>query len=136
MMAGDEVKLNAINAGTATTDCMACQCKYDTIRCRDPKEARWGALSVDCVFESTGIFLTKETGEAIIEDGTKKVFSSATAKVDFEVVAMGVNANEYGGSKNSVSCVSCTTKGPGPMVGRVNELHRVGGVWFYSHSHL
>ena len=26
MMENDNVKLNAINAGRATTDCMACQC--------------------------------------------------------------------------------------------------------------
>ena len=55
VMEDDDVKLNAINAGPATTDCMADQYKYDTIRCRDSKEVGWGA---DYVCESTGIFLT------------------------------------------------------------------------------
>merc|ERR1712111_120435 len=69
MMEDDDCKLNAINAGSATTDYMAYQYKYDTIhgiakgtvesdgdflvlngekiqtsRCRDPKEVGWGAL--------------------------------------------------------------------------------------------
>ena len=55
IMEDDDVKLNAINARPATNDCMACQCKYDTIRCRDPKEVGWDALGANCVCESTGI---------------------------------------------------------------------------------
>src|SRR6056300_1165598 len=72
MMEDDDIKLNAINAGSATTDYMAYQYKYDTIhgiakgtveidgdflvlngekiqtsRCRDPKEVGWGALGAD-----------------------------------------------------------------------------------------
>ena len=94
MMEDNDVKLNVINAKPTTTDCMACQCKYDTIRYRGPKEVRWGALGANCVCESKGIFLTKETPEAIIDDGAKKVFSSATAKDDSQVVVMGVNADE------------------------------------------
>ena len=38
----------------------AYQYKYDSIRCRDPKEVGWGALGADYVYESTGIFLTKD----------------------------------------------------------------------------
>ena len=128
MMEEDDVKLNAINAGPATTDCMACQCKYNTIRCRNSKEVGWSALGADCVCKSTGIFLTKKTAEAIIYGGAKKVFSSATTKDDSRVVVTGVNADKYDGSKNFVLCVSCTTHGLGPMVGRVGKPHRVGPV--------
>ena len=51
---------------------MADQCKCDTICCHDPKEVGWGA---DYVCESTGIFLTKETTQAIFVSGAKKVVS-------------------------------------------------------------
>ena len=37
----NNVKLNAINAGPTTTDCMVYQYKYNTIRYRDPKEVGW-----------------------------------------------------------------------------------------------
>ena len=92
MMKEDDVKLNTINAGPFTTNCMADQYKYDTIRCRDPKEVGLGAFGADCVCESTGIFLTKETAQAIFDVGAKKVVSSAPAKDDSQIVVMGVNA--------------------------------------------
>jgi glyceraldehyde 3-phosphate dehydrogenase len=121
MMEEDDVKLNAINAGPATTDCMADQYKYDTIRCRDPKEVRWGALGADYVCESTGIFLTKETAQAVFDGGAKKVVSSAPAKDD-SIIVMGVNPYEYDSSENFVSCASCTTNG-------------LGRLWFCGHNH-
>jgi len=107
-MEEDDVKLNAINAWPATTDCMSYQHKCDTIRCRDPNEAGWGAPCADYVCESTGIFLTKETAQAIIDGSAKKVVSSAPAKDDSQVVAMCVNVNEYNGSENFISCASYT----------------------------
>jgi len=150
MMEDDDVKLNAINAGSATTDYMAYQYKYDTIhgiakgtvevdgdflilngekiqtsRCRDPKEVGWGALGADYVCESTGIFLTKETAQAIIDGGAKKVVYSAPAKDDSQVIVMGVNANEYDGSENFVSCASCTTNGLAPMVKAIHDEYDI-----------
>ena len=94
MMEDDNTKLNATNARPATTNCMAYQYKYHPIHCRDPDEAGWGALRADYVCESTSIFLTKETVQAIIDGGAKKVVSSAPAKDSSQVVVMGVNADE------------------------------------------
>jgi glyceraldehyde 3-phosphate dehydrogenase len=125
MTKDNDVKLNAINAGPATTDCMAYQCKYNTTRCRDPKEVGWGALGADYIYKSTGIFLSKEATEAIINGGTKKIFPLAPAKDNSKGVIVGVNAKEYGGSKKFVSCASCTINGLGHAVGRVGEPHRV-----------
>ena len=69
----NDVKLNAINTGPATTDCtnagpantncMIYQYKYDTICYRDPKEVKWGA-------------------QAIIDGGAKKLVSWDPAKDD------------------------------------------------------
>jgi len=150
MMEDDDVKLTAINAGSATPDYMAYQYKYDTIhgiakgtvetdgdflvlngekiqtsRCRDPAEVGWGALGADYVCESTGIFLTKETAQSILDGGAKKVVYSAPAKDDSQVIVMGVNQGEYDGSENFVSCASCTTNGLAPMVKAINYAYGI-----------
>ena len=138
--------LTAINAGSATPDYMAYQYKYDTIhgkakqtvevdgdflvldgkkvqtsRCRDPKEVGWGALGADYVCESTGVFLTKEKAQSIIDGGAKKVIYSAPAKDDSLTIVMGVNQEMYDGSEDFISCASCTTNGLAPMVKAVND---------------
>jgi glyceraldehyde 3-phosphate dehydrogenase len=146
IMEDEDCKLNAINAGSATPDYMAYQYKYDTIhgiakgtveadgdflilngekiqtsRCRDPKEVGWGALGADYVCESTGVFLTKEKAQAIIDGGAKKVIYSAPAKDDSQTIVVGVNEGEYDGSEDFVSCASCTTNGLAPMVKAIND---------------
>lgn len=146
MLDDDDVELNAINAGSATPDYMAYQYKYDTIhgqakqtvdidgdflvldgkkvqtsRCRDPKEVGWGALGADYVCESTGVFLTKEKAQAIIDGGAKKVIYSAPAKDDSLTIVMGVNQDMYDGSENFISCASCTTNGLAPLVKCIND---------------
>jgi glyceraldehyde 3-phosphate dehydrogenase len=146
IMDDDDCELTAINAGSAPTDYMAYQYKYDTIhgtakgtvendgdflildgkkiqtsRCRDPKEVGWGALGADYVCESTGVFLTKEKAQSIIDGGAKKVIYSAPAKDDSQTIVMGVNQDEYDGSENFISCASCTTNGLAPMVKAIND---------------
>mmetsp|Transcript_13211 Transcript_13211/g.27327 ORF Transcript_13211/g.27327 Transcript_13211/m.27327 type:complete len:380 (+) Transcript_13211:107-1246(+) len=146
MMEDDACEMKAINAGSATTDYMAYQYKYDTIhgkakgtvevdgdflvlngnkvqtsRCRDPSEVGWGALGADYVCESTGIFLTKETAQSILDGGAKKVIYSAPAKDDSQTIVMGVNQEDYDGSENFISCASCTTNGLAPMVKAIHD---------------
>jgi len=146
MMEDDDCSLKGINAGSATPDYMAYQYKYDTIhgkakgtvevdgdflvlngekiqtsRCRDPKEVGWGALGADYVCESTGVFLTKEKAQSIIDGGAKKVIYSAPAKDDSQTIVMGVNQEEYDGSEDFISCASCTTNGLAPMVKAIND---------------
>merc|ERR1711878_172577 len=95
--------------------------KIMTSRCRDPKEVGWGALNADYVCESTGVFLTKEKAQAIIDGGAKKVIYSAPAKDDSQTIVVGVNEGEYDGSEDFVSCASCTTNGLAPMVKAIND---------------
>merc|ERR1712032_273344 len=146
MLEDEACDLTAINAGSATPDYMAYQYKYDTIhgiakqtvevdgdflvfdgkkvqtsRCRDPKEVGWGALGADYVCESTGVFLTKEKAQSIIDGGAKKVIYSAPAKDDSQTIVMGVNQETYDGSENFVSCASCTTNGLAPMVKAIHD---------------
>jgi glyceraldehyde 3-phosphate dehydrogenase len=146
MQEDEGCNLVAINAGSATPDYMAYQYKYDTIhgiakqtveidgdylildgkkiitsRCRDPKEVGWGAIGADYVCESTGVFLTKEKAQSIIDGGAKKVIYSAPAKDDSQTIVMGVNQGEYDGSEDFISCASCTTNGLAPMVKAVHD---------------
>jgi glyceraldehyde 3-phosphate dehydrogenase len=146
MQEDDDCDVKCINAGSATTDYMAYQYKYDTIhgiakgtveadgdnlvlagnsiitsRCRDPKEVDWGGKGADYVCESTGIFLTKEKAQAIIDGGAKKVIYSAPGKDDTQTIVMGVNQQEYDGSENFISCASCTTNGLAPMVKAIHD---------------
>lgn len=145
-----EIDLKAINAGSATTDYMAYQYKYDTMhgtakqtvevdgdfliisgkkiqtsRCRDPKDVGWGALGADYVCESSGVFLTKEKAQAILDGGAKKVIFSAPAKDDSQTIVMGVNENDYDGSENFISCASCTTNGLAPLVKVIHDEYGI-----------
>ena len=70
-------------------------------------------------------FLTKETAQAIIDGGDKKVVSVAPAKDNFQVVVKGASANKDDGSNHFVLCASCTTNGLGHMAGRVGKPHSV-----------
>merc|ERR1711966_489545 len=110
MMEDDDIKLAGINAGSATTDYMAYQYKYDSIH----------GIAKGTV-EMGGVFLTKEKAQAILDGGAKKVVYSAPAKDDSQTIVMGVNANEYDGSENFVSCASCTTNGLAPMVKAIHD---------------
>jgi len=150
IMEDEDCSLTAINAGSAPPDYMAYQYKYDTIhgiapgtvevdgdflilngekiettRCRDPKEVGWGAKGADYVCESTGVFLTKEKAQSIIDGGAKKVIYSAPAKDDSQTIVMGVNQDEYDGSEDFISCASCTTNGLAPMVKAINDAFEI-----------
>ena len=65
MMENDNAKLNAINDGPATTNCMAYQYKYDIIRCRNLKEIGWGALGATMSACPRASSSPKETAKAI-----------------------------------------------------------------------
>jgi glyceraldehyde 3-phosphate dehydrogenase len=99
--------------------------KMITSCCRDPKEVEWGTKGADYVCESTGVFLTKEKAQAIIDGGAKKVIYSVPAKDDSQTIVMGVNQDEYDGSENFISCASCTTNGLAPMVKAVHDAFEI-----------
>merc|ERR1711920_289430 len=99
--------------------------KIITSRCRDPKEVGWGKIGADYVCESTGVFLTKEKAQSIIDGGAKKVIYSAPAKDDSQTIVMGVNQETYDGSENFISCASCTTNGLAPMVKAINDAYGI-----------
>merc|ERR1711966_601065 len=145
MIKDPETNLVHVNAGSATTDYMAYQFKYDSIhgrfdgttvvdgddlvidgsRERDPKNIGWGKTGAEYLCESTGVFLTSDTAKAHIDGGAKKVIFSAPAKDDSLTIVMGVNQEEYKGQTDYVSCASCTTNGLAPMVKAVNDAFEI-----------
>jgi glyceraldehyde 3-phosphate dehydrogenase len=81
---------------------------------KDPTELKWGEVGADVVVESTGLFLTKETGEKHLAAGAKKVIMSAPSKDDTPMFVFGVNDKSYAGQA-IISNASCTTNCLAPV---------------------
>jgi glyceraldehyde 3-phosphate dehydrogenase len=87
---------------------------------KDPAELKWGEVGADIVVESTGLFLTKETGEKHLAAGAKKVIMSAPSKDDTPMFVYGVNDKTYAGQA-IISCASCTTNCLAPVAKVLND---------------
>jgi len=87
---------------------------------RNPADLKWDEVGVDVVLECTGFFLTKETCQAHIDAGAKKVLQSAPSKDDTPMFVYGVNHEEYAGQA-IVSAASCTTNGLAPVAKVLND---------------
>ena len=89
---------------------------------RDPAKLPWGELGVDVVFESTGLFRTRETAGKHIEGGAKKVIISAPGGKDIDAtIVYGVNHDILTSGHNIISNASCTTNCLAPMVKPLHE---------------
>jgi glyceraldehyde 3-phosphate dehydrogenase len=87
---------------------------------RDPAELKWDAIGAEVVVESTGLFLTKETGEKHLTAGAKKVILSAPSKDDTPMFVYGVNDKTYAGQA-IISNASCTTNCLAPLAKVLND---------------
>lgn len=87
---------------------------------KDPANIDWTAANVDAVIECTGVFLTKESCQAHINSGAKKVVQSAPAKDDTPMFVYGVNHYDYQGEA-IVSAASCTTNALAPIAKVLND---------------
>jgi glyceraldehyde 3-phosphate dehydrogenase len=89
---------------------------------RDPAKLPWGELGVDVVFESTGLFRTRETAGKHIEGGAKKVIISAPGGKDIDAtIVYGVNDDILTSEHNIISNASCTTNCLAPLVKPLHE---------------
>merc|ERR1719226_440598 len=76
----------------------------------------WGAMGVEFVIESTGLFVEADKAAGHIEAGAKKVIISAPGKGSLKTLVMGVNHTEYDkSSMHVVSNASCTTNCLAPV---------------------
>ncbi|MBU0588181.1 MAG: type I glyceraldehyde-3-phosphate dehydrogenase [Gammaproteobacteria bacterium] len=87
---------------------------------RDPANLKWNEVGADIVLESTGLFLTKETGQKHIDAGAKKVILSAPSKDDTPMFVYGVNHTTYEGEA-IISNASCTTNCLAPVAKVLND---------------
>jgi glyceraldehyde 3-phosphate dehydrogenase len=87
---------------------------------KNPAELKWNEANVDIVVESTGFFLTRETCQAHLDAGAKKVVQSAPCKDDTPMFVYGVNHGKYAGEK-IVSAASCTTNALAPVAKVLND---------------
>lgn len=103
---------------------------------RDPKKLPWRELNIDVVFESTGLFASKEKASAHLEAGAKKVIISAPATGVDATVVYGVNHQVLKASDKVISNASCTTNCLAPLVKPLHEtLGIVSGLMNTIHSY-
>jgi glyceraldehyde 3-phosphate dehydrogenase len=100
--------------------------KVKVIAERDPASIKWGAMGVDIVIESTGLFTDATKAAAHLKGGAKKVIISAPAKNEDITIVLGVNQEQYNPKKhNVISNASCTTNCIAPVV---KVLHQSFGL--------
>ena len=87
---------------------------------KDPAELKWNEVGAEIVVDSTGLFLTKETGAKHIAAGAKKVIMSAPSKDDTPMFVYGVNDKTYAGQA-IISNASCTTNCLAPVAKVLND---------------
>ena len=136
----------AINDPFMSPDYVAYMLKYDTIHNRfdgdityddnsitvngkkiaffaekDPKNIPWGNVGAEYVADATGIFHSKDTAQAHLDGGAKKVIYTGPSKDDTPMFVCGVNLDKYTKDMNFVSNASCTTNCLAPLAKIVND---------------
>jgi glyceraldehyde 3-phosphate dehydrogenase len=97
---------------------------------KDPALLPWKDLGVDVVFESTGIFTTREGASKHIEAGAKKVVITAPAKNPDVTVVLGVNDDVYDpATHHIISNASCTTNCLAPLAKVIHETFGIRKGW-------
>ena len=99
---------------------------FKVLSVKDPAQLPWKDLGVDVVFESTGLFASREGSAKHIAAGAKKVIITAPAKGPDVSVVLGVNDDTYDPSKHHIiSNASCTTNCLAPLA---KVLHQHFGI--------
>jgi len=104
---------------------------------RDPARLPWGELDIDIVYESTGLFVTREKAGAHLKGGAKKVIISAPGGEDVDAtIVYGVNHQTLKASDRVISNASCTTNCLAPVVKVIDEhIGLVSGIMTTVHAY-
>lgn len=143
----DDIKLVAANA-SGTDEMIQYGLRYDTVHGnrndvvvkdgyihigkqkakllnqRDPAKIDFASCGAEIVLECTGAFLTRESVQAYLDNGIKKVIFSAPAKDDTATFVLGVNESAYSG-ESVISNASCTTNGLAPIVKVLDDAFKI-----------
>src|SRR5665213_462741 len=76
--------------------------EFTVLSLRDPSQLPWKDLGVDVVFESTGLFTTREGAIKHIEAGARKVVITAPAKGQDITIVLGVNEEKYDAARHHI----------------------------------
>ncbi len=87
----------------------------------DLKNINWEKHKVDFVFECTGKFNSRDRLLPHLNNGAKKVITSAPCKNADKTIVFGVNENELKKSDSIISAASCTTNCLAPVVHVLNN---------------
>ncbi|HEV3139122.1 MAG TPA: type I glyceraldehyde-3-phosphate dehydrogenase [Vicinamibacterales bacterium] len=100
--------------------------EFKVLSMKDPAQLPWKDLGVDVVFESTGIFTSRDGAAKHVAAGAKKVVITAPAKGPDITLVLGVNDDKYDPSKHQIiSNASCTTNCLAPLA---KVLHQSFGI--------
>jgi glyceraldehyde 3-phosphate dehydrogenase len=103
---------------------------FKVLSVKDPAQLPWKDLGVDVVFESTGIFATRDGASKHIAAGAKKVIITAPAKDPDITLVMGVNDQKYDAATHHIiSNASCTTNCLAPLAKVVHERFGIRKGW-------
>ena len=93
---------------------------------KDPANLPWGAMNVDIVVESTGVFRKRAEVAKHLDGGAKKVVLTVPAKDEIDAtIVLGVNDDVLKPEHKIVSNASCTTNCLAPVA---KVLHDVFGI--------
>jgi glyceraldehyde 3-phosphate dehydrogenase len=104
--------------------------EFKVLSVKDPAQLPWKDLGVDIVFESTGIFTSRDGAAKHIAAGAKKVIITAPAKGPDITLVLGVNDDKYDPSAHHIiSNASCTTNCLAPLAKVIHECFGIRKGW-------
>ncbi|HSC27077.1 MAG TPA: type I glyceraldehyde-3-phosphate dehydrogenase [Vicinamibacterales bacterium] len=104
--------------------------EFQVLSIKDPAQLPWKDLGIDFVFESTGLFTSRDDAAKHLAAGAKKVMITAPAKKPDITVVLGVNADQYDPAKHHiVSNASCTTNCLAPVAKVLHERFGIRKGW-------
>jgi len=103
---------------------------FKVLSVKDPAQLPWKDLGVEVVFESTGLFTSRDAAAKHLAAGAKKVVITAPAKGPDITVVLGVNEDTYDPAKHHIiSNASCTTNCLAPMAKVIHERFGIRKGW-------
>jgi glyceraldehyde 3-phosphate dehydrogenase len=104
--------------------------EFKVLSVKDPAQLPWKDLGVEVVFESTGIFTSRDGAAKHLAAGAKKVVITAPAKGPDITVVLGVNDDKYDPAKHQIiSNASCTTNCLAPLAKVIHERFGIRKGW-------
>src|SRR5215831_19190250 len=104
--------------------------EFKVLSLRDPAQLAWKDLGVDVVFQSTGLFTSRDGSAKHIAAGASKDIITAPAKgQDFSVV-LDVNEEKYDPAKHHIIAnASCTTNWLAPLAKVIHQTFGIKKGW-------